>query len=89
MTGPYYITKYALTTGIIEVPHDLGEVDDGYLSYKPADGYRVQVGKKDWFTDLAKALIHVGHMREARIKSLQKQIHKLTTSKNPKITVVK
>lgn len=75
----HYVTKYALSLGIIEVtPEMLIEEHSGYLYFKyKQDSNRTQIGPRDWFTDLSKAQARAEVMRTAKIKSLQKQIDKL------------
>jgi len=72
----YYVTKYALTQGIVEVPEDRGQNHIGYLYYDHG-GWSIQVTNKDWFTDLPAATARAEAMREAKIKSLQKQLQKM------------
>lgn len=75
----HYVTKYALSLGIIEVtPEMFIEEHSGYLYFKyKQDSNRTQVGPRDWFTDLAKAQARAEMLRTDKIKSLQKQIDKL------------
>jgi hypothetical protein len=73
----HYVTKYALSRGIVEVtPEMFSEVFNGYLYYKSGT-YRTQVNPKDWFTDASKAQARAEAMRTAKIASLEKQISKL------------
>lgn len=72
-----WITKYALTTGIKETivedcfdtsPSMVGDTDGQYKAYYHG---------KDWHRTLGAALTRAREMRDAKIKSLQKQIAKL------------
>lgn len=71
----YYITKYALTEGILEVDENETEIFEGYLKTK---FYGLFVPARDWFTSLADAEIRVQQMVEAKLRSLEKSKKKLT-----------
>ena len=76
----YYVTKYALSTGILEVlcmgTSSDSFVSGGYLWFLHKGVKRV-IEPKEWFTDLAQAQARAEELRAAKIKSLQKQIDKL------------
>ena len=71
----YYVTKYALTMGILRV-HDGTIVDNKYLS--AGEGYRhLFINRTDWFDTLEAAQARVREMRAKRIASARKTIKKL------------
>ncbi len=85
--GFYYITKYALTRGIIKVPRDKARIAKGdgkdptkYLTSKGArmmvKGY-FWVGPKDWHETLEEAHVHVERMKERKRSSLEGSLKKL------------
>ena len=69
-----YVTKYALTKGIIKVQ---GLVSESGALHKPR-GW-MYIAKKDWETEPHTAIEVAELMRIARIASLEKQIKKLQT----------
>ena len=73
-----YITKYALTQGIIEV--DGGsvrevEIKDGRLRYKKS--YTQVYCAGEWYTEKGMAVADAEHRKQKKIASLKKQISKL------------
>jgi ribosomal protein S2 len=80
-----WITKYALTTGIIEVK--ARKVDPSMVTYRRKGGMFNEFSHdKDWHTSKLEALNRFDQMKEKKIKSLQKQIETLKT-KLPKIII--
>ena len=79
VTEPVYITKYALTQGILKFSRaKWTDVDDkGYLSVDWSKG-RIFVGSKDWTYNLAIAQQRAASMIQRKIKTLQKQLDKLS-----------
>lgn len=74
----FYITKYALTQGIIEV--DGGsvrevEIKDGRLWYKKS--YTQVYCAGEWYTEKGMAVADAEHRKQKKIASLKKQISKL------------
>ena len=74
-----YVTKYALTKGIIKIK---GAVSQHGVFYFSRWGY---AGKDDWFADENSARAKAEKMRTAKIASLEKQLNKLS---NAEIKVV-
>lgn len=76
----FYITKYALTKGIIE---DKGEIVFGsqgrMICVDRKDMYLI--GKPFWHIREEDAIEHAENMRDKKIKSLEKQIEKLKNLK--------
>lgn len=76
----FYITKYALTKGIIE--EELEEYDyqnnddEKLLSFKEKEYYQFYYNS-DFFTGMKEAKANAEQRRVKKIKSLQKQILKL------------
>lgn len=71
-----YITKYALTTGIME--RDVEDI--GHGTVKDKDTFMSQyfyVEGKGWHRTMESAIKHAQVMRDNRIKALEKQIEKL------------
>ncbi len=77
-----FITKYALTSGIIAVEID-GETssvnnDGKFLRCKlPSATYHQYFGHTEWFLDSDAATKVAEQLREKKIQSLEKQIAKL------------
>ena len=72
-----YITKYALTKGIIEKeciqrPNDLIRTTDEYPQYFHAN---------EWFSSKEDAIKKAEQMRVKKLESLNKQVNKLTNLK--------
>jgi len=71
-----WVTRYALTDGIKEME---GEIhDDGYFH---PDGYWSYIPKKQWHHTKAEAIASAEEMRIAKLKSLDKQIKKISALK--------
>jgi hypothetical protein len=72
-----YITKYALTAGIMEVEAK-GTVQEDMVLYRPADAcYDQYAHNGEWCKDIDSAKAKAEQMRIAKIASLKKQIAKL------------
>lgn len=80
----YYITKYALTKGILEVE---GVVEEkGYMSPPLyAKGHYGYFYKPDYHETLEEAIKQACTMRIEKVKSLEKQIEKLQTKDLTKV----
>lgn len=73
-----FITKYALTDGVREVPVVKLDPDGyAYVKLKGSPSYGTLMGKKDWHLTKAEALARAEEMRIAKIGSHQKSIAKL------------
>ena len=74
-----YITKYALTKGILEVEAHNYEGEDYIYWYSNVGGFPIFChGKgKDWHRTLDAAKDRADKMRQARIASLKRSIKKL------------
>jgi len=76
-SGSYYVTKWALTRGIVEIPSSCAEiVDVVYLSYREKS-YPMFVGKPHWHETLEDAYAEVRKMTERKLASLVKQIDRM------------
>lgn len=69
-----WITKYALTTGVLICD---GELDDAGLSVSVA-GFLDRFVKPDWHETEADAIAQVERMADAKSKSLQAQLNKVS-----------
>ncbi len=71
-----WITKYALTSGII---HATGEASDGtFIWYGNSRAMNFAHGEgKEWHRSLDAALDRAAAMRDARLESLTKSIRKM------------
>lgn len=73
-----WITKYALTAGIMEVDAEFCKSMSTMVSYRPEGAsYDQYAHGDDWHTDLDSAKAKAEQMRQAKIASLKKQIAKL------------
>ena len=70
-----YITKYALAGGIQEVDGYI--THNGYFADTYSHGAAMFAGKKEYFLNVDEAILRAEEMRNAKIKSLKKQIDKL------------
>jgi hypothetical protein len=71
-----WITRYALTVGILEVD---AEISEGMASFKRTlDSYTEYAHGKDWHQTKDQALIRAGEMKIAKLQSLEKQIKKVS-----------
>ena len=79
----YYVTKYALTQGIIVVKAPHARVGEGgYLYFKPRRAARyAQVHRNDWFTDLESAKRRAEELRKKKAASLRRQAKKIAQMK--------
>lgn len=76
----FYITKYALTQGIVEInTDDLSEynIDDGHLWITSQKKFPADYKAGEWYTDKSFALADTERRRTKKIESLKKQIEKL------------
>lgn len=72
-----FITKYALTQGILEVEGELDQ-DSEYLSWKTEGSWlRQYTARRDFCATLPGALAVAEQMRIRKIASLEKQVAKL------------
>lgn len=71
-----WITKYALTDGIMEVEATLSERNAGSIHYR-SNGFLCFAHGKDWYTTERDAFNRAEEMRQKKIASLKKQIKKL------------
>ncbi|MCM1031592.1 MAG: hypothetical protein NC410_09170 [Oscillibacter sp.] len=72
-----YITKHALTCGIIEKEADASCSDRNYISTKEDIGFTCYKIGKDVFFTLEEAKVRAEKIRLKKIDSLKKQIKKL------------
>lgn len=73
-----YVTKYALTTGILEVVADWDEAVPEMISYKAPGSFCNQYAHKgDWWRDVDSARVRAETMRTKKIASLNKSIDKM------------
>jgi len=76
-----YITKYALTQGIME--KEAEDIGGGVIKVARDDNYcfTTYYPKGEWFTNLTDANLHAKAMRKKKIESLNKQLSKLEKMK--------
>lgn len=76
-----YITKYALTSGIIEA--EMRVKDNGNSCYGKPKGYYYETGfyGNDFFLNKEEALQNCENRRLRKIESLKKQIEKISKKK--------
>ena len=75
-----WVTKYALTKGIMKIEGEIcNDLDANMFSFET--DYTHSVFKNEWFQTEAEALAHVEIMRKKKIASLTKQINKITNQK--------
>lgn len=73
-----YITKYALTRGILEIEAEIMKSYwDKYPGYVKDEEGKIYYINKDAFTDEDEAILKAEEMRKERIISLYKQIDRL------------
>jgi len=72
----YYITKYALTKGIIATDREGWEVTEHGALFRPRS-YAGYYSKGWWFEVLEEAIQHANELKAKKIRSLQKQLKKL------------
>lgn len=76
----FYITKYALTQGIIEIDTDTLDsyrIDGGYLTTFDENFAPATFRTGEWYSTKSFALSDAEHRRIKKIESLKKQIEKL------------
>lgn len=77
----FYITKYALTKGIIEIDtNTLREysINDGMLTIRENNiGFPTFYSAGEWYTDKSFAIADAEYRRTKKLESLKKQIKKL------------
>lgn len=73
----YYITKYALTTGILEVQGDVFDEMPTMMRYR-REGCTNYAHRNEWHDTLYDAMTRAEEMRHEKLVSLKKQIEKLT-----------
>lgn len=81
-TQPVYVTKWALTAGIMKFKPGQGHTwsSDGgqvYFSAKWGNGNGIFVGKKDWTYSLDEAKERVKALVQCKLKSIAKQAKRL------------
>ena len=69
-----FITKFALTKGIIEAN---GEISENFPDMLGVTGQYSHFNKSEWFIDRADAVANAEQRRLKKIASLEKQITKL------------
>lgn len=73
-----YVTKYALTTGILEVVANWDEAVPEMISYKtPGSFFKQYAHRGDWWRDVDSAKERAESMRTKKIASLNKSIDKM------------
>jgi hypothetical protein len=72
-----WITKYALTSGIIETTVKESGVSGTFLSYCNKRGYWECYSKPFWHTSREDAIKHAEIMRARKLASLHKAIHRI------------
>lgn len=87
-TVTYWVTKYALTQGIFEVPPGEGEFGENpdYLYMGTIGHMPTQVVKADFFLTLAEAEQRVEQLKESKLRSLEKALNKIKHYKAKVIT---
>lgn len=76
----FYITKYALTQGIIELDSNSVrslKVEEGRLLYFDSLMSLYSYGPGEWYTEKPHAIADAEYRKKKKIASLQKQIAKL------------
>ena len=69
----YYITKYALTSGVMFLEGEKTNFDDMIRTREHNNCYH----RPDWHESWAEARLQIQKMRVAKIKSLKRQLDKL------------
>jgi len=84
----YYVTKYALSTGIMQLdPAYVTIVEGKYLQYRTTN-HRLFIARSEWFMNLDEAMAHAEELRKKKIQSLRKQISQLGTKDITKLDVL-
>lgn len=73
-----WVTKYALTVGIEEIEVNAKVTEEGVLTFRSDEGWHVYLSKGDWHHNKEQAVVKAEDMRIRKIKSLDKQIKKLS-----------
>ena len=76
-----WISKYALSDGVSEVDVDAKVTESGGLTFRSDTGYQVYYSANDWHNSKEKAVTKAEEMRQRKLKSLYKQIKKLSEIK--------
>jgi len=71
-----YVTKYALTTGILVVDGEVSTTSSDMLIYKYGSDYPQYAHKqgKDWHTTVESAVAQSMKLREKKLRSLRKSL---------------
>lgn len=80
----FYITKYALTKGIVEVDSDNVrdlKVKEARLYFFDGQSWLHSYSPGEWYADKSDAIVDAEYRKKKRIASLQKQIAKLESMK--------
>lgn len=72
----YYVTKYALTQGILKVQGRISSVADTMMCFR-WNGWETAVHGNDWHETLDAAQKHAESMRLKKLASVKKQLAKL------------
>lgn len=81
-----FVTKYALSSGIFECE---AEIEGDIATYRGEDLYNQYFHGKDWHTSLEAAVGQAEEMRIKKLKSLDKQIKKISAIDFTKILTKK
>lgn len=74
----YYVTKYALSVGVLVVSGEVSTISPEMLCYRVKGGrYDQYAHGKDWHATLEAALADAERRRVRKIESLKKSIQKL------------
>ena len=86
---PYYVTKYGLTAGIIEIPDDAGEVSESnYLRFHHGDSWKTSIAKAHWTRDLSTAQAMVRAMMTKKVVALRKQADRYKQARRELIPII-
>lgn len=70
-----FVTKYALSSGIFECE---AEIEGGMATYRGEDTYKEYFHGKNWHSSLEAAVERAEEMRIKKLKSLDKQMKKIS-----------
>jgi len=73
----FYVTKFALTTGIMAVRGEVSKTSPNMLCYTDDWKYTQYAKGEDWYDNLGEAIANCERRRRAKIASMQRQIAKL------------
>ena len=76
-----FITKYALTRGIMRFDVERINIEKHYVVVKNSRGFTTMFFRNDWHRTKQDALDRVEQMREAKLKSLKKSIERISQMK--------